>query len=384
MKRAAVFGLCAATVMSFCVSLPSSANPLPKAPTNICVNADCNSTPGTDAIKWHPGHYMSIRNRHRDPAKELPWLDAIKNEPYIKGVLITWKWRDLEKSEGVYDFSSIDLYLNRLKALGTHKRLIIHVYDRAWASHTSTTVPDYLKNDPKYNGGEVPMENGVTSLIWEGVSMDRFIKLHDALGKRYDADPYVEGIQFSETAIGFSASHPAPSSFSNGAHLVQLKRWIAATRKSWPRSNIFMSTNYLGTDSQMEDLIKYCLQYQVFVGGPDTWNRAWVDSGKRALQSDEVVNGKRGSGRDYRGDIAVKSEVQATELGGYIATFTPSEVYDVAHNINKAHYIFWDRNDYYGGTAQKWDTGILPFIRSVKGVTRTSCPPSFKGGCNTY
>lgn len=387
MKKVAVFGWCVAVLAGpFTSMLAYAAESVPKAPSNICINTDdCNTIPSTatGALKWNPGHYMSIRSRHRDPAKELPWIDAIKNESTVRGALITWKWRDLEKSEGVYDFSSIDTYLSRLKALGTDKRLIIHVYDRAWSSATSTTVPEYLRSDPKYNGGEVPMANGVTALIWEQAVMERFIKLHEAMGKRYDADPAVDGIQFSETALSFSSQYPAPASFNNATHLTQIKRWITAMRASWPRSNIFMSTNYLGTDTQMEELIKHCLSNQVFVGGPDTWTRAWVESGKRALQSDEIVKGKRGSGTDYRNVIAIKNEMQVTEMGGYIATFTPAELYDVAYNINRAHYILWDRNDYYGGDAQKWDTGILPFIRSVKGVSNTACPPSFKGGCAT-
>jgi len=327
---------------------------------------------------------MSIRDRHRDPATELPQLDALKNESSVKGALITWKWRDLETAKGVYDFSSIDTYLNRLKALGTSKRLIIHVYDRAWSSPTSTTVPEYLKNDAIYKGGEIPMANGVVARIWETPVMDRFIELTKALGKRYDSDPYVEGIQFSETAIGFSSEYPAPSSFTNSAHLSELKRWTGAARTAWPHTNIFMSTNYIGTDAQMEDLIKYCVQQKAIVGGPDTWSREWVEAGKRGLQSDEIVKGNRGSGTDYRGVVGVKNEVQGTELGGYIATFTPSQVYDVAYNINRAQYILWDRNEYYGGDAQKWTKGILPFIRSVNGKVHTECPSSFGGQCDTH
>jgi hypothetical protein len=377
------FGRCLFAAALVAASAPAPSAPLPKPPTGLCADNDCSPVGASGTLKWHPGHYMSLRNRHRDPTKELPQIDAIKNESTLKGALITWKWRDLETAKGVYDFTSIDTYLQRIKSLGTSKRLIIHVYDRAWSNPNSTTVPDYLKADPIYNGGEIPMANGVTALIWEQAVMDRYIELTRALGKRYDSDPNVEGIQFSETAMAFSAQYPAPQSFTNAAHLVQIKRLGAAARDAWPHTNVFISTNYLGSDSQMEDLIKYCLNNRLIVGGPDTWTRAWVDSGKRALQSDEIVNGNRGSGTDYRGQIGIKSEIQSTELGGYIATFTPQEVYDVAYNINKAQYILWDRNDYYGGDEQKWATGILPFIRSVNGASHTACPGSFNGACNT-
>jgi hypothetical protein len=213
--------------------------------------------------------------------------------------------------------------------------------------------------------------------------MDRKIALYQAMAKRYDADPYVEGVQFSETSVGFSPSYPAPSDYSNGALLEQLKRLTAAVRAAWPRTNVFMSTNYLGRDEQMEELIRFCVDNQVIIGGPDTWTRDWIISGKRALQADQIMRGERGSGTDYRKTAAIKGEIQTTELGGYIATFTPTEVFDVAYNINKSHYVFWDRNDFYGGDAQKWNTGILPLIRSVGGKSYTACPSSFKDGCKT-
>ena len=119
-----------------------SQDAVPKPPSGLCVNDNCESVAvPAGKMKWHPGHYMMIRSRHRDPAKELPYIDALANEPTVKGALVTWKWMDLEKSKGVYDFSSIDTYLNRLKGLATPKRLIIHVYERAWSSTTAETIP---------------------------------------------------------------------------------------------------------------------------------------------------------------------------------------------------------------------------------------------------
>jgi hypothetical protein len=301
----------------------------------------------------------------------------------IEGVLVAWLWRAVEKSKGVYDFSSIDAYLAKLKSLPKPKRLIIRIEERGFSSPTVTSVPDYLKTDPIYNGGEVPMGNGVVARIWEPAVMDRLIALDAALAARYDADPYVEGISTSETAIGFNSTYPAPVSYTPTALLTQFKRHVTAARAKWKRSQVFLSTNYLGTDAQMEDLIKHAMNNHTNVGGPDVFSREWVLSRKRALQSDEIVRGERGSGTNYRGLMAIKSEIQATELGGYIATFTPAQLYDVAYNIMHANYILWDRNDYTGGYEQQWDTGILPYIRKVGGKVYTQCPTSFQGRCDT-
>jgi hypothetical protein len=144
-----------------------------------------------------------------------------------------------------------------------------------------------------------------------------------------------------------------------------------------------MTTNYLGSDTQMEELIKYSVANRLAIGGPDTWGRSFVDANTRLLQSDAIARGIKGSSTDYRGVAAIKAEVEDTELGGYIAAFAPADLYDVAYNTLRANYILWDRNDYTGGAAQKWDSGILPFIRSVGGKTVTTCPSSFNGTCVT-
>jgi hypothetical protein len=361
------------------------AAPEPNPPSNVCADGKCSASlsSASGTIKWHPGHYMSIRSRHRNPTKELPYIDAIQNEPSIQGVVVQWLWSDLETAKGSYDFSSIDVYLNKLSSLSTPKRLIIRIEERGFSSQTVSSVPAYLKNDSGYNGGEVPMANGVVARIWEAPVMDRLIALYAALAAKYDGNPLIEGISTGETAIGFSSSYPAPSTYSNAALLTQFERHVVAARSQWKHSQVFVSTNYLGSDSQMEDLIKTSVSSKATVGGPDVFTRAWVESRQRALQSDEVVRGEAGSGTDYRGNVAIKAEVQDTELGGYIATFTPTELYDVAFNINHANYIFWDRNDYAGGPVQQWATGILPLIRSVNGKTYTACPASFANGCNS-
>jgi len=292
--------------------------------TSFLAHAAAQTPPQAQgAIKWHPGHYMSVRNSHKYDDADQGYITQIANEPTIRGILRDWNWRDIETSKGVYDFSGIDTYLHTVKSLPSHKQMIIRIENRVFGQG-GTTVPDYLKTDPVFQGGEVPMGNGVVARIWDAPVMDRLIALYQALAARYDSDPTVEGIGTSETAIGFSKEHPAPSTYSNGALVMQLERFLLAARAAWGHSNVFVETNYLGSDAQMEDFIRHCMTSRIVVGGPDTWNRTYLAAGTRALQSDAIVTGARGSGTDYRGVVAIKSEVEATELGGYIATFTTS------------------------------------------------------------
>lgn len=355
---------------------------VPNPPSKVCIGTSCTTTNSpSSGIKWHPGHYMMMRSRTRNPSKELGWIDAIGNESAVQGSLVVWVWSDLEKGKGQYDFSQIDQYLKRLKSQPQPKRLIVRIEERQFNTTTGTSTPAYIRNDPEYNGGEVKMANGTIARVWEPAVMDRLIALHKALGDRYDSDPYFEGVSTEETSIGFSSQVPPPGSFSNAALLTQFERLGTGLRAAFPHSQVFMTTNYLGNDSQMEELIKLSVSNRLAIGGPDTWGRTFITDKVRVLQSDAIVQGIRGSTTDYRGLAAIKSEIEDTELGGYIGKFAPADLYDVAYNTLHANYILWERNDYSGGSLQRWDTGILPLIRSVGGKTFTACPSSFNNTC---
>jgi hypothetical protein len=327
------------------------------------------------AIKWHPGQYMSLENNHKYDDIDQRYISQIGGEPTVTGILRNWNWRDIETSRGVYDFSSIDTYLKTVTSLSSKKRMIIRIDNRVFGGQTGSTVPDYLKSDPAYMGGAVPMANGVVARIWDAPVMDRYIALIQALAQRYDSNPYVEGISTSETAIGFSSAYPAPATFSTGTLLAQLQRYMIAARLAWAHSAVFVETNYFGSDSQMQALIDSAVKNQAVIGGPD------VIPGT-AIQSDQVMLGAAGTGADYRRIVAIKSEVQLPELG-LKYKFMPAELYAQAYNVSHANYMLWDRNDYYGTSAQQWVSGILPFIRSVGGKTYTDCPRSYSSGCAT-
>jgi hypothetical protein len=348
----------------------------PNPPAKLCINTNncVNAADPSSGIKWHPGHYMMLRGSHKNIPAELATISAIKSEPTIKGVLVDFKWPVLEPNKGAYDFSMIDQYLNQMKSLNAGKHFIIRVENRGFGGTTGIVTPGYLRSDPVYLGGQVVMASGVVARIWDAPVMDRLIALHRALAAKYDSDPAVEGISTSETAIGWSAANPAPSTYSATALLTQLQRLVSSQRDSWSRSNVFCETNYLGSDAQMEALVKSCGDEKAFIGGPD------VVPG-RNLQADNVLRGDIGS-VDYRGVIAIKAEVQSSSLG-VRWTLLPADLYTQAVTINKANYMFWDRNTTYGGPAQKWDTGELPFIRSVNGKTITDCPSTFNGACKT-
>lgn len=116
----------------------------------------------------------------------------------------------------------------------------------------------------------------------------------------------------------------------------------------------------------MADLLSYCNTYDLAVGGPDVIP-------KQQIQADRLYMG--GAGKDYRGIMPWVAEVQSPSLGGHEGTFTPQQLYDSGMARQPSHFV-WYRNTWSGGAEQKWDTGILPFIKKVGGATKTSCPAS--------
>lgn len=369
-----------AAALAFSVPQQSVAA-VPNPPAKICVGSSCANAPQPGSgIKWHPGHYMSMRG-HRAPDAEMGYINAISNETSLAGILVEFRWESLEPTKGVYDFSLIDRYIAQLKTLKTPKKLVIRLEERAFGTihpGAHAPVPPYLYTDPTYMGGDTPMGYGLVAKIWDAPVMDRLIALYQALGAKYDSEPYVEGISGSETAVSFNSAHPAPGDFSNDKLLAQWQRLAIAARAAWPHSMVNVETNFLGSDDQMESLIKTLVQYQGTAGGPDLG----ID-GHGASQAEHVLNGTRGSSTDYRLSLPIKGECQATDFKTGVPDSTPQAIFATAYNTNHASYMWWDRTSGRQDRRQNWSTGILPFIQSIKGMTWTDCPGNLaQAKCN--
>jgi len=96
----------------------------------------------------------------------------------------------------------------------------------------------------------------------------------------------------------------------------------------------------------------------VGIGGPDVLPRPHGGS-----KGEKIYRGELG-GRDLRGAMIAGFSVQTPELGGHSGNFTPAELFAHCVGQNQCKYIFWARNTSVGGPKQRWETGILPFIRA--------------------
>ena len=321
------------------------------------------------AIKWHPGHYVWL-DPHDTQSAHFKHIDEIASVSSIKGVEILLSWAELEKAKGVYDFSKIDAYLSKLKSLAVAKRLVVRIKDRNFNGGSAGIVPDYLRKDAVYNGGIAPMAYGYVARIWEQPVNDRLIALYRALGSRYNSNPYLEAFHTEETSISFTT---APKGYSIGALTNQYYRFIAAAHDTMPNTGLILGANFLGSDANMQAVLQSLIEQPLGVGGIN-------NIPNKLGQSQRVWTGVTGA--DFTTALALANTVEDLDLGGSHGNFTPKQHYDWASKTLKVNYMFWIRNTWMGGSAQRWSTGILPFLKTNPAL-RTGCPTSY-GSCNTH
>ncbi|WP_295628802.1 glycoside hydrolase [uncultured Nitrosomonas sp.] len=162
--------------------------------------------PGTTGVKWHPGHYYTIQNwANDDPIYMAQVYKELEATPALRGMQLRYLWGWLEKSPGVYDFSSIDKHLAKLTAM--NKRLVIQVQTKSFEANWKL-IPDYLKT-AEYEGGAFAFRDwGSTTIdgynikLWNTNVRNRLTALLKAMGERYNSHPNFEGIGMIETAMG--------------------------------------------------------------------------------------------------------------------------------------------------------------------------------------
>ena len=81
---------------------------------------------------------------------ELDLNLPILNRQDVGGAEIIYVWRNLEPSEGAYDFSMIEHDLALTQARG--KALFVEVGDRFFAPY-ARWLPQYMLDEPQYGGG---------------------------------------------------------------------------------------------------------------------------------------------------------------------------------------------------------------------------------------
>ena len=204
--------------------------------------------------------------------------EKLLGRPDIEGVQIVYDWRVLEPEKGQYDFSGIESDLAITKALG--KKLFIQIQDRFFQP-TARKVPDYLMNDPAYDGGIAPQSDnagegkpvgsGWIAMQWNPLVRDRYQRLLAALAARFDGRVF--GVNLPETAIDVDPKHGA-AGFSCDSYFDAEMQNLALARKVFSRSHVVQYVNFWPCEwnndhDYMARLFAYASKNGVGLGGPD-------------------------------------------------------------------------------------------------------------------
>lgn len=301
------------------------------------LNANCPLE--KDEIK----HFVYF-SRNRDQLQN----HSLINTERIAGAQIMYSWRQLEPSEGEYDFSIIHEdyeYLLRHK-----KSLFIQLQDVSFQA-TYKAVPDYLLSE-EYDGGCVASaeEEGWVAKRWNKNVQKRWALLLLELGREFDG--LIEGINLQETAAGSSDPHDTAFNYERYAECI--KENMLALKKAFPKSVTmqyanFMPGEWLPWDDKgyLRSIYEYGEKIGVGLGGPDLMVQrkgqlnhliALMHEGDFsvplgiAIQDGNYI-GKTGADKDYNEHAENSSSAESPNVVPLLHAF--------AKDFLRVNYMFW-------------------------------------------
>ena len=181
--------------------------------------------------------------RDRDRLSDHPSLQLQR----FVGAQIIYSWKELEPRKDAYEFDAIEADLRILNAHGL--KLWIQLQDATFRP-TNQAVPAYIMQEPEFNGGANPQYDdtgkveGWVARRWDPAVRERFQRLLEALGQRYDG--VIAGINLQETAIGISENDPikAPG-FSAASYRDGIRHNMTALKRAFPKSVVMQYANFM-------------------------------------------------------------------------------------------------------------------------------------------
>lgn len=338
-----------------------------------------NSLWAHKSIKWHPGHYAlpldhTFLTMNKNPAVAEKFELFVASLPVeIIGVQGGAYWSMLESEKDLYDFSLIK---TQLQICAKYKKYFFCTISEKQFGAIKNPVPDYIVTDLEYHGGLAPFRDGHGSQarIWDPAVLNRFNKLISEIGKRFDQEPYFEGIEFVETSLNIDYNIER---FDPADYITALKQRLASAKKAFPTSVVIQETNWLpgASKEQMADFFQFCKEEGVGIGGPDLIPDTERIPERPRIPAYEFFP-------KYAGEMPLASDVQSPQYQGYvgnkiIGTLTTEGIYDMGVNTLKLNYIFWGVCD-WKNTNFTFSRDVIPYIKYMKGKINTKCPVNLK------
>lgn len=306
------------------------------------VEVDTGETPSP--VGFTPGHYLmfDVGSGGGTAADKQLLMQDFANEENLVGFFLKERWKNLESNtQGNYTagFALIQGYLDALPA---GKKFILAVRDQLFGSSIPDdghgllpTYHDGLDGGPALWPGGTPWSGTliIQAKLYETATMDAYIDLWEAYATEFGDDERFEMMVTGETAMGVVGQ-----GYSAAKLLTQYTRFAQSIRAFFTRTACNISSNYLGTDAQMQALMDACIPDQISTGGPDTMPRD-----ARRFQDADIYRALTGSPiTDYRGILPRFAQVDGTEVGGYLGNFTPAQIWnDVSYGHDAMRYSHW-------------------------------------------
>ena len=277
--------------------------------------------------KFHPGHYSVILPSHNGQQKYMD--DAVR--PGMRGIMKKYSWRELEPTQGNYNFSMIQSDLNWAQAYGM--QLIIMIEDKTFKAYRPN--PGYLDAlTPRNRAG------GYTVARWHPTVVTRYKALTSALGKRFDSHANFEGIGQQESALGLASTTLKSLGYTPEKYRDALIASFGHALSAMPRSRVFWYQNFfVGNQAYIGSVAAALGPKGLVMAGPDVMpdRKQLVEKSYPFFRQfkDKMQLGIQVEGICYR-------HLHATS--GYSTKYwTMPELFRYARDQLHVNYMFWVR-----------------------------------------
>ncbi len=279
---------------------------------------------------FRPGYYMGVGEKD-----SITSFNIIAGNPDFVGVKKRYAWNVIEPKKGEYDFSEIVADLEYLQSIGKH--LWISIQTTTFSSDGLPRVPAYMWKNSRYgcgNKGEyygsykrTSQQGGWLPCRGNSDFDERFEALLTALGKRFNREPYFEGLNLAETSTGKRADN-----LSSTAELQAFKGAALAAKRAFPDKTVMQMINYSRFD--LSAFADWLLANGIATGGPDMHvENAEKGSLALAYSTHKKNRWKTPNGIDVQWDN--------WSAGG--KPKSSRELIDAAVKYINPWYLFWDK-----------------------------------------
>jgi len=331
------------------------------AGTLLLVLAATTTASAQSGSKEDPPENFIYFGRDRDRIVDPEFL----SNKGVVGAQLKYIWRELEPERDRYSFDAIRSDLEYLERHG--KQLFIQLQDVSFDT-AIVNVPDYLLEDPAFNGGAAihygghdeqgPILEGWVARRWDPAVRARIARLLEALAAEFDGR--VAGLNLPETAIGFGRDpehHPAGYSYES--YYEGIKQLMSSTREAFHESDVIIYANFMPGEELPDDdrgylkgVYEHADRIGMGVGGPDLLPQRWFQR-----QNSLPLIAARAPGTVA--GLAVQwgnLEDKNRQTGEGV---TVEGLYEYGRDELRLEYIFWGMQEPF------FSRDILPFLQRL-------------------